>query len=59
MVRPDLAIEVKRRSVSPLDLAWFPKTFPGARLIVTGTRRFEADSIRCMPIEELLLADEW
>ncbi len=59
IVEPDLAVEVKRGGASPLEFAWFPQTFPNARLIVVGARSFETDRIRGVRMEELLTAGTW
>ncbi len=59
VVRPDLSIEVKRGGASPLEFAWFPRTFPKSRLVVVAREPFEADQVRGVRMEELLLAEEW
>ncbi len=54
-VAPDAFVEVKRGRTGPLDFAWFPATFPGARLTVVGGSRFETDYIRGVTFEDFLL----
>lgn len=59
VVRPELLIEVKRGGASALEYAWFPRTFPGARLLVVGRERFETESVRGVTLEDLLLDEGW
>jgi predicted AAA+ superfamily ATPase len=50
-----LCIEVKNGSASPVDFAWFPKIFPGSRLLVICQNRFKAQSITGITMEDFLL----
>jgi len=59
VVRPDLLVEVKRGGASAFEYAWFPRTFPKARLWVVGRDRFEADRLRGLTAEDLLLDASW
>ena len=59
VVRPDLLVEVKRGRANPLDYGWVAQTFPGARLWLVGTERFETDAMRGLTHEDLLLDDSW
>jgi len=43
--------------VSPLDLAWFAASFPGARLTVVNPARFETDQVRGLPLRDWLVED--
>jgi predicted AAA+ superfamily ATPase len=59
VVRPELWLEVKRGARSALDFSWFPRAFPRAQLWVAGSARFEAERIRGLTLEDLLLDDTW
>ena len=59
VVRPDLFLEVKRGGTSAFEYAWFPRTFPKAKLVVVGRERFETDRLRGVTIEDLLLDESW
>jgi predicted AAA+ superfamily ATPase len=59
VVSPQLLLEVKRGASSPLDFAWFQRTFTGANLWIVGSTRFESDRIRGLTVEDLLLAEDW
>jgi predicted AAA+ superfamily ATPase len=59
VVRPDLLLEVKRGAASPMEFAWFPRTFPRAELWVAGSERFAADRMRGLTIAELLRDPSW
>lgn len=52
-------MEVKRGGASAFEYAWFPKTFPKASLWVVGRERFEADRLRGLTTEDLLLDTSW
>jgi len=52
---PDEFLEVKRGGATALDFAWFPRSFPGGRLTVIGSSRFETDRIRGITAEDFLL----
>lgn len=53
---PTEFLEVKRGVANPLEFAWFPSTFPGARLTVIGSERFDSERIRGITVEDFLLA---
>jgi predicted AAA+ superfamily ATPase len=55
VVSSDFFLEVKRGKISPLDFAWFPKVFPGGKLLVIGQDVFEAGPVRAMTMEDFLL----
>ena len=59
VVKPDLLLEVKRGGVSPLEFAWFPRTFPKAQLWIAGRESFVADRIRGRTMAELLRDEDW
>lgn len=59
VVRPDLLVEVKRGGAGALESAWFPRTFPQARLWVVGRDRFTAGPIRGVTATDLLLDPDW
>ncbi|MBD3335424.1 MAG: AAA family ATPase [Candidatus Eisenbacteria bacterium] len=58
VVDPTLMIEVKRGGLDASEFAWFPRVHPQGRLLVVGRESFEADRIRGLTMEELLLG-EW
>ena len=58
-MKPDLLLEVKRGGVSPLEFAWFPRTFPKAQLWIAGRESFVADRIRGRTMAELLRDEDW
>ncbi len=51
-------LEVKRGRTSPLDFAWFPKSFPHGRLTVVGANRFETDQIVGVTLTDFLEGNE-
>jgi len=59
VLRPDLLLEVKRGGASPLEFAWFPRSFPKARLWIAGSESFTADRICGRTMHELLLDPDW
>jgi predicted AAA+ superfamily ATPase len=59
VLRPDLLLEVELGGASPLDFAWFPATFPGARLTVITSRPFDAGPVSGVSMEDLLRAETW
>jgi predicted AAA+ superfamily ATPase len=59
VVRPDLWIEVKRGAASAMEFAWFPRSFPRARLWIACRERFDAGRIRGLTLEDLLLDETW
>ena len=59
MVRPDRFVEVKRGAVTPLEFAWFARSFPKGQLLVVNPRRFETSHVRGLTLEDFLLADTW
>lgn len=55
VLSPESLLEVKRGPSSPLDFAWFPHTFPKARLTVISASRFETDRVVGITLEDFLL----
>lgn len=55
----DLFIEVTRGRASPIEYAWFQKTFPDGRLIVVGQDRFRTERIRGVTFEDFLSNPDW
>ena len=49
--------EVKVGRTGPRDFAWFPRTFPGRKLLVVGADEFETSNVKGITIEQFLLAD--
>ena len=49
--------EVKLGRTGPMDFAWFPRTFPGRKLLVIGGSEFETPHVRGVTVEQFLLAD--
>lgn len=47
-------IEVKLGNTNPLEFAWFPKSFPNAKLTVVSRSRYETERIVGVTIEEFL-----
>ena len=58
VVSPDAFVEVKRGAASPLEFAWFARTFPRARLTVVNAARFETDRVRAITLEDFLSTDK-
>jgi hypothetical protein len=54
---PTEFLEVKRGRTSPLDFAWFPKSFPDGQLIVVGATRFNTDQITGLTLADYLLGN--
>lgn len=54
VVSPHEFIEVKRGTASPLEFAWFPRTFPKGRLTVINSSRFETDHARGVTLDDFL-----
>lgn len=54
---PDSFVEAKRGRSGPMDVAWFPNTFPKARLTVIGGSRFETDRVVGVTPGDSLLAE--
>jgi predicted AAA+ superfamily ATPase len=54
-VDQDTYVEVKAGKTSPLEFAWFPKVFPGARLVVVSESSYETDAIVGVTIEDFLM----
>ncbi len=50
----DEFIEVKRGSTSPLEFAWFHRTFPKSHLTVISASRFATDHIKGVTMEDFL-----
>lgn len=59
MVNPDCFVEVKRGAVTPLEFAWFERSFPKGRLMVVNRRPFETARVRGLTLEDFLLAEAW
>jgi len=59
MVEPDRFVEVKRGAVTPLEFAWFERSFPKGQLLVVNPRRFETSHVRGLTLEDFLLAETW
>jgi len=55
VVSPEQYIEVKLGKTSPLEFAWFNRTFPHAKLQVVGGSRFETDRVQGLTLEDFLL----
>ncbi|MBI4601729.1 MAG: ATP-binding protein [Planctomycetes bacterium] len=53
----DELLEVKAGGASPLEFSWFPRTFPKARLKVVNLRRFEAQQVTGVTLEDFLLEE--
>lgn len=51
-------IEVKRGRSSPLDFAWFTRTFPKLRLTIINTVSFETEYLQGITLENFLLTKE-
>jgi len=51
-------LEVKRGNASPLDYAWFRKTFPSANLTVINQQRFETGYVRGITFEDFLMEEK-
>jgi predicted AAA+ superfamily ATPase len=51
-------LEVKRGATSPMEFAWFPRSFPGSRLVVIGREGFEAGPIVGITLERFLRGDD-
>ena len=49
--------EVKSGRTGPMDFAWFPRVFPGRRLLVIGTSEFRTSNVVGITMEQFLLAD--
>lgn len=47
--------EVKSGPASPMEFFWFQRSFPGAKLMVINSNRFEAGSIQGITMEDFLL----
>ncbi|MBI4871601.1 MAG: ATP-binding protein [Candidatus Riflebacteria bacterium] len=52
-------LEVKRGRASPREFAWFPRTHPGASLLLVNEDRFETEWLRGLTLRDLLLAPDW
>jgi predicted AAA+ superfamily ATPase len=52
---PDEFLEVKRGAATPLEFAWFGRTFPRGKLKVINAARFESDRVKGLSLEEFLL----
>lgn len=59
VVSPDLFVEVKRGRTSPIEYAWFPRTFPHGRLVVVGNDSFRTDAVIGVTLESFLTARVW
>ena len=57
VVGQDQFIEVKRGRTSPLEFTWFPRVFPGGRLIVLSASAFQTDHVKGITMEQFLLQD--
>jgi len=57
VVSPKLFVEVKRGRSSPVEFAWFPRLFRGARLVVVSASEFETEAITGLTLEQFLEAD--
>jgi predicted AAA+ superfamily ATPase len=51
-------LEVKRGRAGALDFTWFPRTFPGARLTVVSSERFETRDVVGITMDDFLLGRE-
>jgi hypothetical protein len=51
---PTSFIEVKLGTTSPLEFAWFPKTFPNGKLTVVSRSRYETERIVSVTMEDFL-----
>ena len=49
--------EVKTGRTGPMDFVWFPKTFPGRKLLVVGANEFKTQAVRGITMEQFLLSD--
>lgn len=49
--------EVKIGRTGPLDFAWFPRTFPGRKLLVIGPNEFRTVHAEGVTMEQFLLSD--
>jgi predicted AAA+ superfamily ATPase len=54
VTREDAFVEVKLGRASALEFAWFPRSFPRARLTVVCSTPFESDTIRGATLESFL-----
>lgn len=54
----DSFIEVKAGKTTPVEFAWFPRTFPNARLTVVSDSSYETARIRGITMDEFLLHGE-
>ena len=57
VVSSRLFVEVRRGRSSPVEFAWFPRPFRGARLVVVSASRFETKAITGLTLERFLEAD--
>ena len=55
---PGSFIEVKRGAASPLEFAWFARSFPSARLTVVNAARFETDRVHAVTMEDFLMGQD-
>ncbi|MEW6751947.1 MAG: AAA family ATPase [Candidatus Latescibacterota bacterium] len=54
---PDRFVEVKRGKASPVEFAWWPRSFPKGQLTVVNAAPFQAERMVGMTMEEFLAAD--
>lgn len=54
VLSPTEFVEVKRGPVSPIELAWFARDFPTAKLTVICQNRFESDRVRGVTLDDFL-----
>lgn len=59
VVRPDLFLEVKRGQTSPLEFAWFTKSFVHGELRVVTATPFTTPRVRGVTLAELLRDPSW
>lgn len=50
-----LFLEVKRGKSTAVEFSWFPRAFPGGKLVVVSSSRFETERIRGLTMEDFLL----
>jgi uncharacterized protein len=54
VIRPDLFVEVKTGTASPLDFTWFPHSFPNARLLIVNQRSFRNGPLEGITMEQFM-----